>query len=416
MKKNTCWSIILFFQFFLTVETFAVSASECYEADYECWNGYDESTGTSSQTNDCKKWMQIKQQCMSMGSDLKQLPTITMQAYAERVSSLDLDRILQRNVFAESLLGNNGSQFFPELNHDTNNKTCNPIQISSGYKYQEELDFSSTGEMPLEFVRFYNSSEGIGVTNRVGLKWRHNFDYRIVGYEIYKYYRVLPDGTFTRNGELVTLSDQSMGKWLVKLLDGGTEYYDNKGRLVNKKNSAGIGWQLSYDGENLTKVVHTNGKMIKLIWQNGKLTQVIDPAGNIYSYTYNGDLLASVTYPDGIGSRTYHYGENGANAQVLSGITINGKRYNTYYFNGNKAYQSGRSDGTQVDKLVFGDIYTIVKNPLGAVSKYIYTNNQKNKLARVERSGVNNYPNSNMENNYDLNGRISSKKDWNGIV
>lgn len=416
MKKITGSTIILFFQLFLATEIYAVSMSECDEADRLCWAGYDPSTGTSSETNDCSKWVRIKTQCMAMYNSLTQLSTINMTAYTERVSSIDLDRVLQRNVFSNPFPLNNGANFFPELNHDTNSKkTCNPIQINSGDKYQEELDFTSAGEMPLEFVRFYNSSEGTGLTNRVGMKWRHNFDYRIVGHEVKKYYRILPDGTFTRDGELVTLSDQSMGKWLVKLLDGGMEYYDNKGRLVNKKNSAGIGWQLTYEGENLTKVVHTNGKMIKLVWQNDKLIQVIDPTGKVYSYTYYNNLLTSVAYPDGTGSRTYHYGENGASAQTLSGISINGKRYNTYYFNGNKAYQSGRNDGTQVDKLIFGDTYTIVTNPLGAVSKYIYTNNQKDKLAKIERSGVNNCPNSNVSTNYDSNGYIISTKDWSGI-
>ncbi|RAV24684.1 hypothetical protein DQE84_14335, partial [Staphylococcus warneri] len=47
--------------------------------------------------------------------------------------------------------------------------------------------------------------------------------------------------------------------------------------------------------------------------------------------------------------------------------------------------------------------------------KYIYTNNQKNKLARIERSGVNNCPNSSATTTYDNNGYVISKKDWKGI-
>ena len=80
-----------------------------------------------------------------------------------------------------------------------------------------------------------------------------------------------------------------------------------------------------------------------------------------------------------------------------------------------KTIQSGRSDGTQTFKLEYGNNYTIVTNPLGAVSKYIYTNDNKDKLTKIERSGVNNCPNSNAVTNYDNNGYVSSEIDWNGV-
>lgn len=54
-------------------------------------------------------------------------------------------------------------------------------------------------------------------------------------------------------------------------------------------------------------------------------------------------------------------------------------------------------------------------NPLGAVSKYIYTNINKNKLARIENSGVVNSPNNNLSITYDTKGFISSEIDGNGI-
>ncbi|MFX4682012.1 hypothetical protein ABTB34_21395, partial [Acinetobacter baumannii] len=82
-----------------------------------------------------------------------------------------------------------------------------------------------------------------------------------------------------------------------------------------------------------------------------------------------------------------------------TGISIDGKRYSTYLYDGEKTIQSGRSDGTQTFKLEYGNNYTIVTNPLGAVSKYIYTNDNKDKLTKIERSGVNNCPNSNAVTN-----------------
>lgn len=293
-------------------------------------------------------------------------------------------------------------------------KTGNPITIASGQKTQQEQDFITPWEMPLTFTRYYDSFQaGSADFSRNG-KWRHNFDYRFAKNSQGQVIRQLPDGSNYLINNLGAAEFYN-NQWIVTLPDGDVEVYDVDGALISKKNSHGVGWILSYNNGKITKVTHTNGKSIQLIWSGDQITKVTDPAGNIYNYSYNNNRLVSVSYPNNNGSRTYHYGENGANVQSLSGISINGKRYNTYYFNGDKAVQSGRSDGTQLDKLVFGEIYTTVTNPLGAISKYIYTNNQKDKLSKIERSGVNNCPNSSISTNYDSNGYITSKKDWNDI-
>ncbi|MDN5647460.1 MAG: DUF6531 domain-containing protein [Acinetobacter sp.] len=294
--------------------------------------------------------------------------------------------------------------------------TSNPIVIATGKKIQQELDFTTSGEMPLVFIRYYDSFATGTANFSVNGKWRHNFDYRLAIDPQGKRIRQLPNGENYYLNELTRIQ-KSNNEFIVTLPDVGVETYTLNGRLLSKKNAYGIGWVLSYDeNKRLIKVTHTNGKSIKLIWYAGELSEVIDPAGNIYSYHHNYRSLYLVSYPKNTGSRTYLYGENGADSyHMLSGIWINRKPYNSYYFNGNKAVQSGRSDGTQVDRLTFGDNYTIVTNPLGAVIKYIYTDNKKNKLAKVERSGVNNCPNSSMENTYDNNGYVISTKDWNGV-
>ncbi|MFW1944968.1 RHS repeat-associated core domain-containing protein [Acinetobacter guillouiae] len=294
--------------------------------------------------------------------------------------------------------------------------TSNPIVIANGKKIQQELDFTTSGEMPLAFIRYYDSFATGTANFSVNGKWRHNFDYRLAIDPQGKRIRQLPNSENYYLNELTRIQ-KSNNEFIVTLPDGGVETYTLNGRLLSKKNAYGIGWILSYDeNKRLIKVTHTNGRSIKLIWYAGELSEVIDPAGNIYSYHHNYRSLYLVSYPKNTGTRTYYYGENGADSyHMLSGIWINRKPYNSYYFNGNKAVQSGRSDGTQVDRLTFGDNYTIVTNPLGAVIKYIYTDNKKNKLAKVERSGVNNCPNSSMENTYDNNGYVISTKDWNGV-
>ncbi|MDX8255119.1 RHS repeat-associated core domain-containing protein [Acinetobacter pittii] len=298
--------------------------------------------------------------------------------------------------------------------NDCNKTTNNPIVISNGEKTQKEIDFFNLGENPLEFARYYNSFQKGSADFSASGKWRHSFDYHLIQDDNQRLIRQLP------NGENIFINDLDAAnfvdnKWIVKLSGGGIEVYDSDGYILSKKNINGIGWDLKYNYGNVIEVNHTNGTKIILEWISGKLTKVKDSIGNIYTYAYNNNRLNSVIYPNNTGVRLYHYGENGADPNYLTGISVNGKRFSTYLYNGSKAIQSGRADGTQVDKVSYGDNYSIFTNPLGAISKYIYTDTKKDKLTRIERSGIGSCPNSSAVTSYDSNGFINSKIDWNGI-
>ncbi|MEG1725536.1 MAG: RHS repeat-associated core domain-containing protein [Anaerovoracaceae bacterium] len=305
---------------------------------------------------------------------------------------------------------------------DCNKTTNNPIVISDGRKVQQEVDFiDHKSDMPLTFVRYYDSRRE-GNSDFAG-KWRHSFDYQLLKNDTTNVLvRYLPNGDISKtNTSLGSLTyDQAAKIWKVVLYEGSSEYYSNdgvlKGKLLKKLDPNGIGWTLNYDHSGkLTMVTHTNGQTVQISWSSNQINQVIDPAGNIYRYGYNDNRLTEVSYPSGIGSRSYHYGENGAAFQILSGISVNGNRYNTYHFSGDKAIQSGRDDGTQVDKLEYGNNYTLLTNPMGAQLKYFYSLIQgEKKLTKLERSGVSHCPNSSQETIYDANGFIRSEKNWNG--
>ena len=414
---------LLFIIIFFPIKTFATSFEEC-EMEYEaCYSG-----------GDCNYWYKIESYCentfgsrlisgSSNRGDVGQLPTIEVEAIRPSPFPSINDPWPGGSgggggsTSTGPTSSSEDSEFVVPAFTQTQcsaDSTSNPIVIANGKKIQQELDFKTTGEMPLVFIRYYDSFAKGNADFSVNGKWRHSFDYRLAIDPQKNRIRQLPNGENYYLNELTRIQ-KSNNEFIVSLPDGGVETYNLNGRLLGKKNAYGIGWVLSYNNSKLSKVTHTNGRVIELVWSGDQIIKVIDPAQNIYTYNYNNNRLISVSYPNNIGSRTYHYGENGAGTHILSGISINGKRYNSYYFNGDKAIQSGRSDGTQVDKLTFADNYTIVTNPLGAVVKYIYTDNQKNKLAKVERSGVNNCPNSSMENTYDNNGYVISTKDWNGV-
>lgn len=416
---------LFLFTIFFSINTFAVSLDECQMEYAAC-----KSAGGA----ECNIWDQIKAQCEGYGSSLLsgngggggigQLPTITETATKpDPFPSFPGNGVWIPNgggggtTSSDPTSGSDDAQFVVSAFTQTQcsaDTTSNPIVIANGKKIQQEMDFTSSGEMPLTFVRYYDSFANGSANFSVNGKWRHSFDYRLAVDPLGKRVRQLPNGENYYLNELTRIQ-KSNNEFIVNLPDGGIEIYTLNGRLLSKKNAYAIGWNLSYNNGKLSKVTHTNGQVIELIWSGDQIIKVTDPGNNIYTYDYNNNRLISVSYPQNTGSRTYHYGENGADVHTLSGLSIDGKRYNTYYFNGNKAIQSGRSDGTQVDKLAFGDNYTMVTNPLGAVFKYIYTNNQKDKLAKIERSGVNNCPNSNAITTYDDNGYVISSKDWKGI-
>ncbi|WP_332605347.1 RHS repeat-associated core domain-containing protein [Acinetobacter sp. ESBL14] len=322
---------------------------------------------------------------------------------------------------------------------NSNCQTPNPVRINSGEKLHEEIAFTTPWEMPLNYSQIYYSQDkkinvlndfGISLsTTSFGQKWASNYDVLLRDAAIYafqnkvQFTRQLPDGSFSPITELRDLGQVSNP---YALPNGDIETYSvsiinrsprmHFGFLKSRKNLHGIGWEQSNDSSTgITTITHTNGKTIKIKKVDSSTTQVTDPAGKNYTYKWDGSRLVQLIYPDNLGKKTYHYGENGANENILTGISIDGKRYATYLYNGDKAIQSGRSDGTQTYKLQYGNNYTSVTNPLGAVSKYIYTNDNKDKLTKIERSGVNNCPNSNAVTYYDNKGYVSSEVDWNGV-
>lgn len=341
------------------------------------------------------------------------------------------------------IIPSTGNSHISDNNINSCDKTANPITISNGQKTQREVDFKVDGQQSYEFIRYYNSSSSGSSDFSSNGKWRHSFDYRLIRDDNGNVYRYTPEGkieivkdynnnkskyltSFETTWEMSEIAGENQAIVIhqLNLVDGGYEKYDLGGNIIKKIYPNGLGWEvklISYTIQNnimnrYFNIVFTNGGIIKYNIYDGRITDLTDPNNNKYSYGYDtNNNLISVVFPGGNDSVKYHYGENGAMYNVLSGISLNNARYNTYYYNNKKAIQSGRSDGTQTDKLTFGDDYTIVTNPLGAVFKYIYTDNKKEKLKEVARSGINNCPNSSQSTIYDSNGYVSFKRDWNGV-
>ncbi|OWQ82948.1 hypothetical protein CDN99_27575 [Roseateles aquatilis] len=115
-------------------------------------------------------------------------------------------------------------------------------------------------------------------------------------------------------------------------------------------------------------------------WSGGRISQITDPAGNVYSYGYSGGTLAQTTYPatqhqvggyDVYGDTiTYHM----SGGQLL-GKSLNGVRYSTFTYDGaGRAISSEHAGGVERFTFEFLDATrTRVTNGLGRQTTYYFS-------------------------------------------
>ncbi len=231
--------------------------------------------------------------------------------------------------------------------------TGSPVVIATGEKLLPQTDASSAGLYGMTLDRTYRS---VNATGRLfGANWTSSVDpYRVtkstaacinteVGCIPPDATVTFPDGAKykytwmpTSPGEYQVKGNAALGTlaggitptsgWSLGI---GTRSYvfNSTGRQLSASDSAGDAWTQIYVGTTLTKVTNRVGKSFNFTWTAGRVSQVIDPAGNAWDYSYNANgMLTSVTSPGpSPDARTYHY-EN-ADPTLLTGVSI---RVSTY--------------------------------------------------------------------------------------
>lgn len=239
---------------------------------------------------------------------------------------------------------------------DCGGTTGNPIVLYTGNKVEHELDFASGGEMGLYLQRSYNHHWS--ATGLFGNHWLSSFDYSLAfssGQNTAWNQR--PDGR-----RIKFLFDPSSGRWnenkaqavayIVRNADGsftlhnddnGTETYNGDGYVTQLRNEQGVTWDFAYNGKYLQTVTHASGRQVKFTWSGAQVSQVTDPAGNVYQYAYTANVfgagrgrLASTTLPGAPATTiSYHY-EDARYPGGLTGKSFNGVRYSTFAYDGSK--------------------------------------------------------------------------------
>ncbi len=181
----------------------------------------------------------------------------------------------------------------------------NPVNVTTGNKYQEEVDFVGQGVMPVSFVRYYNSQskptndapsdEGwLHSYTQMGDGWRHSYNYSLLEYWLgaygaYSRYTIKnPSGNVHMFHKTTSASYTLPGDVFYKDFDvwrhdkksGDTDYYDlTYGRLIK---------QVSRDGHYRTIEYNENGQLISVSNDLGKTLQ----------FSYLDGRLISLTLPD----------------------------------------------------------------------------------------------------------------------
>lgn len=329
-----------------------------------------------------------------------------------------------------------------------------PVNPGSGNLFQQATDYTTTGQNPLAFTRYYNSQGSttslaidfvITYNPAAGARWRNNFD---------RYISILNSSvvaverssgqmlSFFANGAAWTTQTdvdgtltQSSNSWTFTDSDDTVETYSqmalgtletNVARLTSIKKRDGYTQTLSYNtiGQ-LTTVTDSYGRALTLTYNpNGTLNSVTTPDNTVITYGYTevglGINLTSVTYPTTPASTTAYLYENTSLPNALTSIIDeNGNRYATWGYDTSgrvTSSQLGTGANAELTSMTYNaNGTTTVTNALGVADTYSFTTLQfVPKISQISRAATSTTPAMTRSLTYDANGFLASQTDWNG--
>jgi RHS repeat-associated protein len=330
-----------------------------------------------------------------------------------------------------------------------------PINVSSGNNYREEVDYSGSGSNALRFVRSYNSLEGNYAATRggvdspefiwsfVGAGWRASYFQSLTPVTINdtngahtSVYATRPDGqvlifvlsggVYTPDADVGDSLVQTTSGWSYQTQDDVIETYTSDGQLtsVTHRGQSPITVNYATPGAPPTSVSDAFGHTLQFTygWDSSKhrvLTSVTDPAGHTIQYTYDThDNLSTVTYPDGT-SHVYGYGTSDT-AHSLTTLTDEaGVVYASWNYSlGDKVTSSQLAGGVEAYSYAYSYAYldmpngtVTVTDPLGRSRNY----GQSLMLGAYRMATADTpCPDCDASRAFDGNGNITSRTDFNG--
>lgn len=216
-------------------------------------------------------------------------------------------------------------------------------------------------------------------------------------------------------GELVD-GEYGGNSWTLKRR-GERFYFDGTNRLASYQElRTGKTLTYTYSNGEVSSISNQAGQSISLTWQGGRVIRVADPAGLQWAYGYaaNG-MLETVTAPGSVPEvRRYHYEAANIGGHLLTGVSINGRRYSNYsYYSDGRVQSSGLVNGDR-DSFAYGNNETIVTTAGGLVTSYKFVDIAGSKaISSISTGAAVNCPSATAQTFYDSNGYIDYTLDWN---
>ena len=328
-----------------------------------------------------------------------------------------------------------------DTSHPGQPTAAEPITISTGNLFEQKNDYTTAGQNPLYFTRYYNSmaSANGSFAGTMG-NWRTPFD---------RYLHISPASSPTS-----VIAERADGQMLAFTLSGSTWTPDSDVDIT--LTHSGSTWTLtdhndtveSYSdsgtGEGLLSTIALrNGYTQTMNYSSGLLHTVTDSySRTLGPFTYTSGLLTNMETPDSSTGITYAYNANGAlttvtyptstattltylyeNASLpfgLTGITDeNGNRYATWGYNSagqaTSNYMGGSGLSANSTTLSYSSGATTVTNAFGVVDTYTFTTYQGvPKVTGISRASTNTTAAATESFTYDSNGYLATATDWNG--
>jgi RHS repeat-associated protein len=315
--------------------------------------------------------------------------------------------------------------------------TGDPIDIGSGNVYEQVTDYTTVGQNPLAFVRYYNSMAVLDtLATGLGRNWRHNYDryLRIVSATEIDAERatgqfirfVLVSGTWTPDTDVDLTLTNSGSTYTLTDHDDTIETYTVSGSTGTLNTIAlpnGYTQTMSYTSGVLTSVSDSYSRTLSFSYTSGVMTGVSTPDSATLAYGYttvdSQNLLTSVTYNTSPStSQTYSY-TNTSYPFALTGITDeNSNSYASWSYDSfGRATMSEHAGGADEVQVAYDDVYgtRTVTNPLGEQEKYSFAIKQGvPKVTEIDRTASSPVAAASEYFTYDTNGFLATATDWNG--
>ena len=302
--------------------------------------------------------------------------------------------------------------------------TGNPINFSTGNKFQEELDYTDNRSFSLRFIRTYNSQDGL---------WRHNYSAHLrispgniilVGSDGREsYFSLSGDIANSEPDELGRLSQES-GQWIYTSPRREKFSFDSEGRLTRWARSAEEFQTLTYGNDLAVSVTDNHGNILNFTVntaaQNQPLKLTVGAVKISYSYDSNKHLSKRSIARSGLTeTRSYHY-EDSRDFKRLTGITDErGVRFATWAYDPKgRAISSSHAADAELTKVSYNaDGSSTVTNPLNKITTYQFQVIQGvNRITAINGEPSANCPNSNSTFTYDARGLLKTKTDNKGFI